>query len=777
MSDIQNLEIDLDLKQNILVTVNCKEFDDLVLKFNIWNNGLQADLSNYRCRLKALKQDQIPLVQNTDITISGNIVNVVANEQLTTTSGMVITELQFIDKTTGEKKSTFNLNIKVFASVMEVDRTISKATITLLEELDNKLDEIEDIGDVLNEAKTVKASLESDITTVNTLKSNLDGSINTASSTKTALDTSNTNALSTKNALDSSVTNGNNSKAALDTATTNAETKKQEVISECVIADNKISAMQAFGDVTQVSQDITNLKSELQTARNGEVNLDTRLDKMDTNIANNTTDLSDITQYIIDKTKGDGVIDATSHIQDILTSASGNTVIIPKGNYKITSSLNIPTNTTIIAYGARIFNTTTQQTILNLSSGVKIFGLEIEGAGNSIADSNGIGISIVGNDVNNYKTNIAIRDCYIHNIGFYGIYTSFLKDSYIENNRIENVGYAGVMNLSVINVHIDKNKIKGILPGQNSNAYGIAFTRASVLSLTTNPRSKDCSANFNTIEDNTIWEALDTHAGDNIEFIGNTINNCKTGIAIVGANISGLGTDYAPIGCRVSGNKINGISTGAGIIVSGAGNTLGSPYEYAIGCIVQGNQLYKCGAQGNANSAGILCTDTESVSITGNTLYQCYANGVNMYNGNKGFCVTGNTAIDIQDSTYTEVPAFACRSDYNTGVFSGNTSLLTNASINIYVGVTGIRIETSSSHNDIVVGVNYSTCTYQQANLKGNLVSFGNFNGAKLFSYTATPEGIITAPMGSLCVSTNGGTSTTLYVKTSGTGNTGWTAK
>jgi hypothetical protein len=40
-----------------------------------------------------------------------------------------------------------------------------------------------------------------------------------------------------------------------------------------------------------------------------------------------------------------------------------------------------------------------------------------------------------------------------------------------------------------------------------------------------------------------------------------------------------------------------------------------------------------------------------------------------------------------------------------------------------------------------------------------------------------TPEGAATAGLGSLFMRTDGSTSTTLYVKTSGTGNTGWTAK
>jgi hypothetical protein len=40
-----------------------------------------------------------------------------------------------------------------------------------------------------------------------------------------------------------------------------------------------------------------------------------------------------------------------------------------------------------------------------------------------------------------------------------------------------------------------------------------------------------------------------------------------------------------------------------------------------------------------------------------------------------------------------------------------------------------------------------------------------------------TPEGAVTAPVGSLYTRTDGGASSTLYVKESGTSNTGWIAK
>ena len=49
--------------------------------------------------------------------------------------------------------------------------------------------------------------------------------------------------------------------------------------------------------------------------------------------------------------------------------------------------------------------------------------------------------------------------------------------------------------------------------------------------------------------------------------------------------------------------------------------------------------------------------------------------------------------------------------------------------------------------------------------------------GAKLICDVGTPEGVYTAPVGSLYLRSNGGAGTTLYIKESGTGNTGWVAK
>ena len=45
------------------------------------------------------------------------------------------------------------------------------------------------------------------------------------------------------------------------------------------------------------------------------------------------------------------------------------------------------------------------------------------------------------------------------------------------------------------------------------------------------------------------------------------------------------------------------------------------------------------------------------------------------------------------------------------------------------------------------------------------------------FSGAGSPEGVVTAPVGSTYHRTDGGALTSFYVKESGTGNTGWVAK
>jgi hypothetical protein len=58
-----------------------------------------------------------------------------------------------------------------------------------------------------------------------------------------------------------------------------------------------------------------------------------------------------------------------------------------------------------------------------------------------------------------------------------------------------------------------------------------------------------------------------------------------------------------------------------------------------------------------------------------------------------------------------------------------------------------------------------------------NVSAFAFQNGVVIRQGAGTPEGVVVAPVGSLFLRNNGGAATTLYVKESGVGNTGWIAK
>ncbi len=59
----------------------------------------------------------------------------------------------------------------------------------------------------------------------------------------------------------------------------------------------------------------------------------------------------------------------------------------------------------------------------------------------------------------------------------------------------------------------------------------------------------------------------------------------------------------------------------------------------------------------------------------------------------------------------------------------------------------------------------------------GKGIDFSGNGGVLWICGAGTPEGAVAAPVGSLFTRTDGGANTTLYVKESGAGNTGWVAK
>ncbi|ALS16924.1 hypothetical protein [Clostridium butyricum] len=239
---IFDLKANIDLKQNLNLYTTCKQLDSLNLILSVFDNSVQTNLTNYNVRLKAMKADKVPLVQeHTGISISSNVITIETDEQLTTTSGKTLIELQFIDEVTGKKKATFNLVLIVVSTTLEVDRGISKATYTLLEELENKLDQASDFLENIDQAIDANNNLKNTINTANIAKSNLETAITNANNKKNEVNAAITNATNKISEVNTAINNANTSKTALETSKTNADASKSRL-------DSSISNANKFID-------------------------------------------------------------------------------------------------------------------------------------------------------------------------------------------------------------------------------------------------------------------------------------------------------------------------------------------------------------------------------------------------------------------------------------------------------------------------------------------------------------------------------------------------
>lgn len=475
-----------------------------------------------------------------------------------------------------------------------------------------------------------------------------------------------------------------------------------------------------------------------------------------------TSQLAEIAYTDIDKFTGDD----TQKLNSFLNAHAGETVRIPRNEYVISGVINVPDKTEVIAEGVKLVNKSTSHVLLSLGSGVRLSGIELEGVGNSTLINGSRGIEIKGS-LDAYKNNIVIDNCYIHDFGQYGIIMEFASNVTITNSEIDKIGYAGIMGLSVNNVTVTgKTNVSNIQPG-STQAYGITFSRNSSQDLSLYPRSKDCLVEGCTITNVPLWKGLDTHGGENIKFINNTISGCKHGIGVVG--ISDI---YAPQSIQVSNNIVTGIGTGCGVMVVGAGS-LGSVLEYAENCEVSNNTFIECGID-SSDLGAISYYITKGMKISNNTLNKPLKAGLAPWYENIGMNINGNVIVDVNSSgSYAD--SIFIRSEKNTGTI-GNNSLITTGSIqNVTVGKVGIRAKTMTG-NKLSISPNFITNNIPYSGILGESADYGTIGSiSRIYSSNGSPEGIIQASIGSICINYSGGRGSTLYLKETGNGtDTGW---
>lgn len=235
------------------------------------------------------------------------------------------------------------------------------------------------------------------------------------------------------------------------------------------------------------------------------------------------------------------------------------------------------------------------------------------------------------------------------------------------------------------------------------------------------------------------------------------------------------GTDIWATNCDVGSQGASGSTTNIGFQCAGSDNsyigcvawtTKGTGFKVTgskqrlIGCNAHHSTQDGYEVTGNRNIFdGCLSYDNarDGFRISANT---CSFNACHSFDDGDSFTVTGRP----QDTGFNLTNTYAnSAGNWITGTtfFSGGAG----------TPVAGASISDPTSYVHVVHTGNHPDGT------SGTREVVHYENGLYMGSGSGSPEGVVAAKVGSTYRRTDGSTSTTLYVKTSGTGNTGWTAK
>jgi len=129
--------------------------------------------------------------------------------------------------------------------------------------------------------------------------------------------------------------------------------------------------------------------------------------------------------------------------------------------------------------------------------------------------------------------------------------------------------------------------------------------------------------------------------------------------------------------------------------------------------------------------------------------------GVNTGSGN-------NATFDVRGST-SSTRAFLVKDNSSVELFRVNNS--------------GNVIINPTTSNTLIGSTSDASTGKLQVTGNVHITGVLRIGTITITTGTGSPEGVVTATVGSQFMRTDGGANTTLYVKESGTGNTGWVAK
>lgn len=190
----------------------------------------------------------------------------------------------------------------------------------------------------------------------------------------------------------------------------------------------------------------------------------------------------------------------------------------------------------------------------------------------------------------------------------------------------------------------------------------------------------------------------------------------------------------------------------------------------------------------NGSNAGEYQRRCKSLIVTNNIsmsqlqyFLDMSGNSTSTNQGVRQVVITGNTIDGTYNTVFNSASTNSRAINYVSTNANDEAVICNNLILNKYYGflsTLGAPVNAPSVYSNTMIGVTLNIWLYDGFDAAKDGIALSNGLTTVLAVTGAnTPEGAVTAPVGSLFLRNNGGANTTLYVKESGAGNTGWVAK
>jgi hypothetical protein len=535
---------------------------------------------------------------------------------------------------------------------------------------------------------------------------------------------------------------------------------------------------------------------------------------------------------------GDGVADDTAVIQAAINSlTTGGTVFFPTGTYFCNTGLTVAGNNIILDFagGAALTYTTPTQILLTFSGAncaLRNATINAPAVFDGTNATPGYGVVKIEADF------FSATKCLFNNIPRIGIWFSNCNNGLVSNCVINGgtvEGFYTGLNTVHAGIYVDPaptgsqgnfivadNFINRCVQGTLTGNLGAASLEQS-MAITGNVYELCWNHGFYT-----------SGIGNGITVSGNAFNACQIPIAITGSNhtivsnaitvqTSGTGLQEDnevtgislrdPVGCVVANNTLRGEGVNGGAVIS-LEDLSGTPGANKVennvvsGNIIEITNPTVAGVAAIRLLADSLTPTNVSNNIISNNIITAplalftgliqiigYAASTSQTNSvvNNEIIITGargsgygvqlsavvdcdvtNNKIRVACDSSSSINISAVQIGACERVLVQNNQVRCSAQFGANIQVRGFEEVTSGTGNQIILNT-FSVDTTKATALLFNLLTT---SGTRVeHASTGDPENTIVSGVGGLWRRTDGGAGTTLYVKESGTSNTGWIGK